>query len=400
MNEITYTIATSDVEIAIARITKANRRAAKIGQPGYTYTTTTGQPMPIYENEGSTVGPRPSVPLYYVPMTILTVAGVVPKLGEYEVIATLTQDPFAGVISHLFPGVDVSLAELRADSTACQHCNTNRNRRTTYIVRDTDGNMTRVGKTCLEVFTGITVGNFESMIRNMQADLEEIEKTAGGSGDFAVPTEKVIRLAVGCVALHGFVSLSRAREDLTLTRTADRVRSAFQLGAAGDKARAEMLAAADDDKVSATLAYGRGLAPNPDSEYITNLIAAITPDLVSWENIGIVASIVTSHDRHVEQEALAAVIGDSNYIGTVDKREVFSGLRVLSIKIVDGYSAYGACAISHIIKMVDADGNVIVWKTVRCSWSVDDVVTVKATVKSHSEYQGVKETWITRAMQV
>lgn len=72
-----------------------------------------------------------------------------------------------------------------------------------------------------------------------------------------------------------------------------------------------------------------------------------------------------------------------------------------------GYTYYDDC-VRHIYTFADEEGNCIVWKTANPLgiWGDDNKwveaeigckVTLKATVKEHSEYKGVKQTVVTRA---
>lgn len=77
---------------------------------------------------------------------------------------------------------------------------------------------------------------------------------------------------------------------------------------------------------------------------------------------------------------------------------------------ISSYSGYGVDTV-HIYTFADEDGNCYVWKTqsflgleredeeglVKKDYQeIGDVVTVKATVKEHSEFRGVKQTVLTR----
>lgn len=53
------------------------------------------------------------------------------------------------------------------------------------------------------------------------------------------------------------------------------------------------------------------------------------------------------------------------------------------------YTEYG---ITYIYKFI-FNGNVIIWRTDK---NLDGILTIKGTVKEHSEYNGIKQTVITR----
>lgn len=52
---------------------------------------------------------------------------------------------------------------------------------------------------------------------------------------------------------------------------------------------------------------------------------------------------------------------------------------------------------TFLYNFVDADGNVLVWKTSKClNINNGDKVNIKGTIKEHSEYKGTKQTVLTR----
>ena len=96
--------------------------------------------------------------------------------------------------------------------------------------------------------------------------------------------------------------------------------------------------------------------------------------------------------RKAEQEKQGAV---SEYVGVPGKREDFT--ITLTFKRAFG-SDYG---VKYLQKFVDATGNVVVWwgtNNVAAATVIGNTYTFKATVKSHEEYNGCKQTTVTRAV--
>jgi len=87
----------------------------------------------------------------------------------------------------------------------------------------------------------------------------------------------------------------------------------------------------------------------------------------------------------------------SQYVGTPgDKIELDVEVKgVWSFQ--SKFSYYGR---TYINKMVDADGNVIVWKTSSTSLEEGAKIRIKATVKEHSEYRGEKQTVVLRLKEI
>ena len=91
--------------------------------------------------------------------------------------------------------------------------------------------------------------------------------------------------------------------------------------------------------------------------------------------------------RESERNALA---GQSEYVGTVGERREFF---VKETKLLTTFfTDYG---MTSLYRFIDEQGNVLVWFA---SSSLDNtnVRKIKATVKAHTERDGVKQTTITR----
>lgn len=392
---VTYTIARSDIETAIARVKKANQRAARIGQPGYTIAITDAEPMPIYPEGDLTAGTKP---LYYIEMANFIITGMVPRLGNWEVVALLKDDEHAGVISRTFPGITVDLSTMRTDFE-CQHCHTNRRRTTIYVLRNRAGDLVKVGKNCLELYTGITVsGRFDSPSLKLDDEMEEMVTGCGnGHQDLSVPVEELLTLAVGSIAISGWMGTVKARE-MGRTSTADRVRAAYGRQQSNADQYRRLTDAADLDRVAAVLTYVTTIMKVDGSEYTTNLIACTraVSGLVSWDNFGLVVSAVASYDRYVEQQARQTLTTTSEWVGTPGQTNRFENVRVMDIRqIASDWSN------ADLVKMVTESGAVLTWFASKgTTLQVGEIVTITARVKDYTHYRGNKETKITHVKVV
>lgn len=137
---------------------------------------------------------------------------------------------------------------------------------------------------------------------------------------------------------------------------------------------------------------------NPKDEYESKLQLICKSYEVKYEELPIVASLITSYQRNQKiQDKYKAIIAEnemlaetSNYQGVVgNKLEV----DVIDVKrrVFSGY--YGD---STFFRFLDADGNVYIWSTT--SYIPDDmeITHIIGTVKEHSTYQGIKQTYLKR----
>jgi hypothetical protein len=399
---VTYYIALGDVDKAIERVTKANKRAIRIGQPGYTYQFAEAAPLPVYDEvfDGSIGGfvSRRIEPLYFIEMVDFTILGLVPRLGDWEIIALLEEDEHAGTVSRLFPGVtNVNLTSIKADSMECDYCHTNRSRIKTFVLRDKDGNLIKVGRNCLELYTGIEVsGNFDVTPMKLSDEMDEIVSRATGTCDLSAPVEEVLTLAVGAVKLHGWRSAATAR-DMGKASTGDYVRGAYGRSPKNHRAHDELVEAADLVKVKAIIDYLDTLEGD-GSEYLNNLITCTrsTSGLVSWANIGLVASVVSSYDRFMERQARETAVTKSEWVGTPGTRERFEDVKILDIR-----QLAGEWSNPDLVKMITTTDAILTWFASKgTTWSVGDVVTITVRIKGHNIYQGCKETQVTHVKPI
>jgi hypothetical protein len=133
------------------------------------------------------------------------------------------------------------------------------------------------------------------------------------------------------------------------------------------------------------------------SDYLYNLGVACRAGYVNRKTMGIVASAVSAYMRHLDREeelVQEKATKSREWVGEVKVRQDFTGLTVKHMKYIEG--RYGT---TTLVAFEDEPGNLIKWFA---SVSLDDinkgdVVDLKATVKKHDEYKGVKQTLITRA---
>jgi hypothetical protein len=135
-------------------------------------------------------------------------------------------------------------------------------------------------------------------------------------------------------------------------------------------------------------------------DYLYNLGVACRAGYVTRRTMGIVASAVSAYMRHLDRESELNqkqkddAVKSREWVGEVKVRQDFTSLTVLSMRYIEGN--YGT---TTLVAFEDEPGNLIKWFA---SVELDDinkgdVVDLKATVKKHDDYKGVKQTLITRA---
>jgi len=113
---------------------------------------------------------------------------------------------------------------------------------------------------------------------------------------------------------------------------------------------------------------------------------------VTEKTAGVAASMVKG-PRKVEPKK---DYSGSKHLGSVGGRQVFENLTVLMA--IEREGNYG---ITTILKFADAEDNILTWfASGGRNYQKGDKVTLKATVKKHDDFRGIRQTVITRATEV
>lgn len=370
-----------ELEMTREKIAKINARCAKRGIPGglnVEYREETKKEKNDFGIEIETI-------VYMVKIT-----GIAPKLPDWDFVATLDYDPNAGLIVRTYPGVNsINRANLREGW--CDHCQTNRYRKNTYVMRNRNsGEEIQVGSACIKDFTGWEALPYSA--ERMQKDVEEM------SGDFGsyprdVSTLTVLSVAWACVTEFGYV---RSRE---IGATVDMVRDVINPPRKiSEDYRLELMRLsrhADEmmNRAKELRAWILSDEFSGTSEYVLNMKAIAGAEMVSSRNYGLLVSAPQAWARFLEKSFIKEKekAPESNWIGEIGERWELS-LTLKSVKYIE--TMYG-CSTLH--KFTDASGNVFSWFASSADYgdNVGDTFRVSATIKAHSNKYGV-ETGLTR----
>lgn len=268
----------------------------------------------------------------------------------------------------------------------CEHCNVNRYRKTTYIVKDKDSDSFRqVGSTCLTDFLGkdfTSAFAFESEIWNI-INLAAESFYGSFSDRNWINIETTFAEASNVIRANGFRSKKAEGEGQGIS-TATLLLRLKETG---------KLTVEDCDKQKAKDVIdwiNTFDVSSIENEYLEKLFYLVDAGSCEGKNLGIIVSAVSAYDRHLQKIEDEKRKGKSEYVGTVKKREDFSLVCVSVIALPD----YGFGP-SFVNIFRDEKENCLTWKT-SFSFEVGESVKLKGTVKEHAEYRGEKQTVLTR----
>ena len=304
---------------------------------------------------------------------------------------------------------------------SCDHCKTNRYRSVTFICEDEAGNIRQVGKSCLKEYTGINPATAamwaevrDALDKGLEWTSEEWESRKGSR-----MYEVTDVLAHACDAIRELGYRKSDEQNSTREIVTDRVVSGKtpSEGAleTAEKVR-EWLCSLDQiakDEDAAWLAAVKESEENADEYGIPapvkqtphtfgdlerNCIQLAMSGYAEVKHIGRLAYMPLAHEKYLErqerarkrEEERASIAAASGYVGEVGQKLTILAEKAKLVTSWDGY--YGT---TWLYSFTDASGNVFIWKSSRCI-EVKDGMKLKGSVKEHREYDGIKQTVMTR----
>ena len=289
-------------------------------------------------------------------------------------------------------------------SPVCEHCNSSRYRKYTYIVRNVNnGEFKQVGKSCLNDFThGLSAEAAARYISLYDCLIAGETPEPGFRFEHYIELKEALQYIAETINKFGYVktqdcgrSTASRAHDYYLTNNGmipsyireDCKREMEEVNF--DHTAPKVL-----DTVSKALDWV--LSQDETNNYMHNLKTICSLPYVRQKNFGILASLFPSHNRELayqakkeaEAKANAAEV-TSEYVGTIKDRIT------VEVKSVTCVTSWGTdFGITRIYKIIGTDGNVYMWKT--GNLIEDTIKTITGTVKAHNEFRGIKQTELTR----
>ena len=335
------------------------------------------------------------------------------KHENWEFIAKIDHHTQGNIIRQFKTDIEVP-EKYRYTDSVCEHCNSNRRRKFTYLVHNTEtDDWKQVGSSCLKEFT---MGLDAEAVARYISFFDEVIKgeTSLFSGVHYVSFYKLAEFlshAKETVDRFGYVSRATADEEYK-TSTRDRAWAYYRHFGFGDTSRVyekEINEAIDigynadrDDiaeYVKNAIDWVRNLAEDDmkGNSYLFNLHIACMDDYFDSSNAGFIVSLIPTYYRHLsklEYEAKKkreAEMNPSRHQGEIGKRIEFKPASITCVSCND--SLYG---VSYLYRILDEAGNVYMWSTGNFVDCNETFQSVRGTVKSHDEFRGIQQTFLTR----
>lgn len=325
------------------------------------------------------------------------------RVNDWEFVAVIQHMDPVNLVGSYHPEYAIP-EQYYTSKPICEHCNSLRNRKDTYLIRNiVTGEWKQVGKSCLKDFTN---GMSAEAVARYVSWFEELIKGETPDSDpksHYKSTLEAISVAVEAVRRYGYKKTQDEYGSHNYDSTASVVSEMLYQINPGYKMRMEQGFNWKTPEVEARaqeiLSWVRSLSPEIGS-YLSNLKAACGRDYCESRNFGLIASSVAAYNREMEKKQREATRrqadSKSSWVGSVGDRIEIKDVALSLLTSWDTEFGY-----TYLYKIVDAAGNIYTWKTGKWLGNNECVpegarITLKGTIKSHTEFRGVKQTELTR----
>ncbi len=336
------------------------------------------------------------------------------KVEGWTFIATVQHTEEGNILRKI--GDVVIPVKYRTVSQLCEHCETSRNRKDTYILHhEATNTYKQVGRNCLADFFGHDALMYAERaqllcdINSIGESMEDEEGFGGGGGsDRFDALETYCAHVAQVITLDGWMSRKRARDiGCDGSATCDVANIHLHRRLAPPK-YVFMYATPSPESVllaEQAIEWVSNLEGEELSDYLHNIRTIGRRGVCEGRDRGMAASIVSAYQRHLStlryKELQARRAEVSQHVGVVGERGVFK----LNVEKVlqferDGYGYNSGSVAVHLHIMSDNDGNVVTWWSSSGALPTGSDVVLKGTVKKHDVRNGVKQTTLTRCEEV
>ena len=332
-------------------------------------------------------------------------------VNGWEFVASVEHTPKGNIFAKAMSDVEIP-TRYRNTYPVCEHCNSNRVRKDTFIVLNREsGDFKQVGRNCLCDYThgmSASCATFLASLKEVFSTAENERPDFGSLGRFEryySPREWLCYVAETVRKfgyeldggtrnraqtywdyLHGYTLYWDAKFERQIRDELDNVKfdpETEEVKAMVDKAVAWL----DTQEAS--------------NDYMHNLKTAIALDYCNVRHFGVLASLFPTWNRELEREAKRKAEAEagkaSEFVGKVGDRVD------ITVKEIACITSWKTCfggrytpTTTYVWKITGDDDNIYTWKTQTWLNCEDIPKSIKGTVKEHKTFRDVKQTEITR----
>jgi len=388
--EVLITIPEYNYDWLQEKINKLNKKEIKLNCSPITLEILNTVVEEIKDKQGKLTGEKEV-------FLVIQINGEAPKLSDWIFIGKLEEiDSGKNLISSV-PGYEIPVY-YRSTEITCDHCGINRYRKYTYLVQhEITKQIKQVGKSCLKDFLGhpnpeMYAGWAESLM-----NLEE--KLTGdmpsGRGERYFDIIEYLYFVAEEIKQKGWRSKTTAFEYGGNSTANDALHEMFPpLNYKPEYKPSEE----SKELAKKALEWIKFEAEiKEDNQYMYNLNLLCSQEYMKYKTIGIVASLIVTYQKAMEYEIKRRIREEqkkqiiNEYLGNI-KDKITQPVTVLLKRYCDGIYS------STLYKFVTDEGYILIWFASGINEQLDqgDTAVITGTIKDHQDYQGNKQTIITR----
>lgn len=287
----------------------------------------------------------------------------------------------------------------------CEHCNTKRARKDTYVVFNEDtGEFKQLGKSCLKEYTNGLSLNMAAVVLQWLNEVEEYCYYSGTSYKLFFEVKEISKYFVETMRKLGWAN-SSAEESSTKNMGLsfyDLDRGCRWL----NKEEEERLSSLknqiefnvdniEDEYIEAALDWAKGWDGHEYNDYRDNLKVIASMKYCEYKHLGYLASLFMAYDKAMEREIKKMERNkskaQSEFIGKVKDKVSCS---VKEFKCLTSWETQWG--VTFLYEFITEEGNILIWKTGKWIDNEAEIHAIKGTVKAHNEFRGIKQTELTR----
>lgn len=300
------------------------------------------------------------------------------RKGDYTVVGQIECLEYGKNLVKMFDDTPVEEAWY-STPLICEHCHINRFRRFVFIVKDETGRCKMVGKTCLKDYCGINPkliamsNEINDLILN-DYDIDGFDFE--GHGDYAYDVLDVIATANDIIKKYGYIKSCENNSTKSMLCN--------EIGTFEPSKESKALAKEMQEAFAE-------LEHKDLTDFQSNLKNMLKAGYIKINNFGYLAYAPVAYKQMKEKQEREQHEAQGDYIGNVGEKIT---VELKESKLVTSWqTAYGW---TYLYKFITTDGNTIVWKASGYKNWMTEPKRITGTVKDHKEYDGEKQTVLTR----
>lgn len=306
------------------------------------------------------------------------------KLGEFEVLAVIEHNAIEKTNENIIHVIKENASipiEYRTVKSHCEHCNSDRKRNKTVLLINPEGQIKQVGSTCIKEYTGIDglniIGNYQDIHDIL---IEECYMDYEKQGSYS-KYDKTLDYLASCIQIIDTTGYVKSNEYNSTKYKAWEI-------CGTDKQDEKYIPIAEK-----VIDYFQSREFKAYETFLDNIKLYLSNEYIKVN--GIVAYAYVAYQKEIEKEEkkLAEQLNKkpSNFVGDIGKR--------LEIELTykKHFSYETKWGITKIYLFEDAQGNIYKWSTTNYIEKEEgENLKLKGTIKAHDEYNGEKQTVLTR----